>query len=39
MNEYEIIKKENNSDEVVRMHTHDSIKINFYLKVSFLEYL
>jgi len=31
MNENEIIKKEKNLNEVVSVHTHDSIKIYFYL--------
>jgi len=39
MNEDEIIKKENNFDEVMRVHTHDLIKIDFYLKNSCLEYI
>jgi len=29
MNEDEIIKKEKNLDKVVRVNTHDSIKIDF----------
>jgi len=39
MNENEIIKKEKNLDGVVRVHTHDLIKIDFYIKVSCSEYL
>jgi len=39
MNVDDIIKKENNLDKVVRVHTHDLIKIDFYLKVSYVEYL
>jgi len=38
MNVNEIIKKEKNLDEVVRVHTHDLVKIYFPLNVSCLEY-
>jgi len=38
MNENEIIKNENNLDKVVRMHTHDLVKIYFPLNVSRLKY-
>jgi len=38
MNENEIIKKEKNLDEVVRVRTHNLIKIYLYLNVSCLEY-
>jgi len=39
INEDEIIKNEKNLDKVVRVHTHDLMKIGFYLKVSYVEYL